>query len=899
MATVVGGSSAETLGGVGSEFDVIFGQGGADTLTGGAGQDTLAGGDGDDLIIGGPEADRLSGGNGNDIFRFATVIDLAGDVIGDARPGDRLELTFASDLTFIGSAAFSGAGSELRAEKITLNNGSAGLRLQTGDATLTLAGGVYIVPIGAGAFDVVDNQVINGTNAGETLGPTSGADTLQALGGDDVVRLGLAGGAALGMDGADTLIGGNGADYLNGGNGDDVATGGDGYDTLLGLDGADSLSGGAGGDSINGYAGADTLLGGSENDNLSGGSENDLLIGGSGRDTLGGNGGNDTLIAGDGASSVSGGEGDDRIQSGSGTDTLAGGAGNDRFVFATLDSVYSDRIVDFSQGDLVDLSAMSAFLRLAPDHFTGIAGEVLVTPGGIEIDMDGDRIADRSIRIQDPNDTASHVPLEPITAGNLVFRYGVPLYLSGTAGDDQIRGSNFDDSLSGLEGNDTLLGGLGADSLFGGTGSDKLVGGSGADLLRGGSGRDVIVVGSDDEVYGDGGIDRFIFDQVVSAFIADFNYGDRIDLSAIGGLVFIGTNEFTNSPGQVRQGHEYINIDYDGDGQADASIYYRDDEGAALTLVETSPGSLILEASRPVFAGSAGLDRFTVAVNPGLTSYAVNGNAVVFRDLAAGDVITLNFSGGVGTPTYRGSSGFSGNDPWQIVLREQTWVGETYVLKGLSINWDSSKTTDTLLDLGNFNGGLLVNIVSSSDGLQHAVTLTATGGAHRRVFGDGTDNLLLARAGGDTLLGVAGADTLLGASGADLLNGGMGNDMLSGGGGNDTLIGRAGADTLTGGQGPDLFFFNDADSRRGSNRDVISDFDAHDGDIIDLSSIDADPVTAGRQSFAFIGEARFSDSGQARYSGGVLQLEWTGDGRPDFEILFIGTPALPEAHLVL
>jgi Ca2+-binding RTX toxin-like protein len=913
MATLIGSNAAESLVGGDDAHDVIFGLGGTDTLVGGAGRDTLAGGDGDDLILGGQDQDRLSGGNGNDVFRFASAAAMAGDIIGDARPGDRLDLSFAAGFTFIGSAAFSGAGNEVRAVRITLEDGSTAVSLQTADATLTLAGAIYVVPTGGGVFDIVANRVISGTNGAETLESAGGADTLRALGGDDVVRLGVGGGVAFGQDGADTLYGNVGADLLNGGDGDDVAFGGDGADTLYGYDGADSLSGGAGADSMTGNAGADTLHGGAGHDRLSGGSENDVLIGGTGADTLMGDAGDDTLVAGNGASRLDGGSGHDILHSGTGGDVLTGGAGNDRFVFATLDSVGGDRIVDFARGDQVDLSAMAAFLRLVTDRFTGDAGEVLVTDAGIGIDMDGDGIADRSISI---SSAASGTPLEEVSPGSLVFRYGEPLLLSGTAGNDLLRGGNFADSLSGLGGHDTLLGGLGADRLEGGNGADRLVGGGSADLVLGGAGRDLVIMGAADTVHGGTGADRFVVTEAADATIADFTFGDMIDLSAIEGLVFIGTAAFSGMAGELRQDYDRLLIDTDGDGDGDVQIdldnpyaYERYD-----TLRETVAGSLVLEYERPVLNGTSGADRFDIDVVvfegrgpsyfPRPASHSLSGDAITAASLAAGDSIVLRYSnysdyGNTShVPVYRGTAGFSGNEPWQIVVRDHVWIGDTYVLKGLALNRGPDQVTDVLVDLGDFNGDLAVSIAPW--GLtDFYVTVTAVGGAHRRIFGDGTDNVLTALTGGDTLMGVAGADTLLGGSGADQLNGGIGNDVLIGGRGNDMLIGWTGADTLTGGEGPDLFVFGPTHASRGAGRDVITDFDAGDGDIIDLGLIDADPVAPGRQSFVFIDDADFSEAGQARYARGLLQLDWTGDGRADLEVRLLGAPALPESHLIL
>lgn len=116
-------------------------------------------------------------------------------------------------------------------------------------------------------------------------------------------------------------------------------------------------------------------------------------------------------------------------------------------------------------------------------------------------------------------------------------------------------------------------------------------------------------------------------------------------------------------------------------------------------------------------------------------------------------------------------------------------------------------------------------------------------GAEARTADDfGRMALLSAQTAGSTLTTVQGqffhedlfgginADTLLGAGGNDALFGRGGADNLQGGTGNDTLDGGAGADALSGGTGADWFV------NFGGAADVVSDFEASEGDIIDLAS---------------------------------------------------------------
>lgn len=116
-------------------------------------------------------------------------------------------------------------------------------------------------------------------------------------------------------------------------------------------------------------------------------------------------------------------------------------------------------------------------------------------------------------------------------------------------------------------------------------------------------------------------------------------------------------------------------------------------------------------------------------------------------------------------------------------------------------------------------------------------TLIGLGGGDFLQGGDGTDMIrgdagcdrLWGGGGNDTLQGGAHRDWLWGQDGDDVLQGGAGNDTLSGGRGNDWLESGTGNDLLTGGPGADSFVFER--SWGGSHR--ITDFTSL--DLVDLN----------------------------------------------------------------
>jgi serralysin len=102
------------------------------------------------------------------------------------------------------------------------------------------------------------------------------------------------------------------------------------------------------------------------------------------------------------------------------------------------------------------------------------------------------------------------------------------------------------------------------------------------------------------------------------------------------------------------------------------------------------------------------------------------------------------------------------------------------------------------------------------------------------VSGRGGNDRLAGNAGKDRVDGGAGNDRIDGGAGDDTLSGGAGNDRIDGGAGNDAISGGAGRDVLVGGVGADRFVFADLSDR---GRDRIEDFDAAQGDRIDVSAL--------------------------------------------------------------
>lgn len=168
---------------------------------------------------------------------------------------------------------------------------------------------------------------------------------------------------------------------------------------------------------------------------------------------------------------------------------------------------------------------------------------------------------------------------------------------------------------------------------------------------------------------------------------------------------------------------------------------------------------------------------------------------------------------------------------------------------------------------------------SQGNDLLISIENAMTGAGDDVIVGSDGNNAEWGQAGADTLSGAKGDDQLVGEDGNDSLDGGKGMDSLFGGFDNDLLFGGtqgdylygddgadtlnggyAGGDTMGGGLGGDVFRFLNADMSAGWVDSTIFDFFQSDGDVIDLSNIDANADKAGNQAFKVV--ATLTKAGQ-------------------------------------
>ncbi len=930
---------------------VLRGTAGANTLTGSSWVDTLEGRDGNDILRGLGGADSLNGGLGFDFASYQSAaaainVNLAtGAASGGHANGD----TFvgiegviggnANDVitgSAVGNTLYGGLGSD------TLDGGDGNDSLWNGDnftpglahedyAVDTMNGGNGDDALYVGLNDIADGGAGTGDRVYVSLhGLTSGVNLdlrvdiegqLEAISGatlsnfeefnvfgttfDDVIRGGAGRQRIFAGGGNNTAFGGDGDDYLSGDYGHDSLYGENGADLFYYVGGNDLLNGGlgddffqmgssllsqavimgdlvivggasdAGGDTIDfgrltvgisydiAVTTAQSVAGGTVTasgiENVRGGAGADTIVGSNVANVLWGNADNDLLQGLKGDDTLDGGAGDDILMGGLGADIIVGGAGTDRVSY-----------LDASGSVTVDLG-------LDTSQDTGAGG--IDTISGVE-DVWGSNYID-TIRGND--------------LGNSIRGFSGADILYGMAGDDGLIGDNGHDQLFGGLGNDTLGGGLGNDTLSGDDGDDYAYGEDGGDTLMGGAGNDNLSGDDGDDIIDGGAGDDFLSGGLGT---------DTLDYSSIsGGLgitidLRLATGQNTGGAGMdTISGFENLT------GSAYADTLTGDDQtnairgGDGADTVHTMGGADIVlgEAGDDLLIGGAGANR----LDGGDGADELRGDDG--DDTLVGGLGNDMLIGGAGADILNGGAG-------------QDTVSYASAASFVTVNLLQTSAQDTA------GGGIdrinaVENLIATSfddyirgSNADNVITLGAGAddlllyGGNDTAFGDDGNDEIIAGQGHDTLWGGngddilrgdAGDDTLNGEDGADQLRGGEGTDTLNGGAGNDLIRGEEGADLMAGGLGADRFFFDDGHLTNGvGGEDRILDFDAAEGDRIDLRQIDANSNLAGDQAFTKV--AAFSGAAGeyvAVFSAGFMtaMFDTNGDGVADLQLRVDGS----------
>lgn len=894
-------------------YDVTTGSG-FDAVQTGDGADVVSLGAGDDSVNTRAGAATVNGGSGNDSWSadFSATnqavslnLNLANSILGN---GSRVQGVEAISIAF-------GLGDDVVVTRTGNVYDGFGDNVNGGDGndTMTVGGGSDTVTGGLGDQDrlVVDwsnDHQGQGTDyleqaAGRVIYSHGSGVRVEAYSIEDITFLAGAGDDNIGtLDGSDSVNSGAGDDVVDTNKGSATVDGGAGRD-LWRADYSDTTAA----IDLTLNAASDALGNGSTVSNV----EAIDLIGTSVADTIV----TRTGVVHDGFSdTVRGGDGDDSITVGGGSDFVFGEggeadlltvnyAGTNRNVgtefldLGGVRAIYNDGAG--ARVDTIGLERLNITTGSGNDGISTLDGADTVSGGAGNDYFDTNRGA-ANVTGGSGNDTwradfsdddqAINLNLNQTTSvlgnGSRVTQVEA-VYIEAGGGSDVIT------TLTGAAAifNDSLYGGLGDDTFTVGGGVDYVDGGGGFDVLN----INLAGVGGNFRVYfndpanGAGGITNDAGTQIQWTGIERVVFGGGDGSEAI-----VGTNNNDTLNGGA--GNDTLSGN-DGDDVLTGGV------GAD----QLNGGNGIDEVR---YASASGVDRVTPANGLGegagdtfssIERFVLSNGADSYR----GSTEAATILGGDGADTLIGSSADDTLDGGAGADTLEGGVGNDSLIGGSGVDVASYAGAGAGVAVSLGVTGFQVTGSAGEDKLAGIENLEGSAFADT-LTGDGAANTLAGGDGADTLAAAGGNDRVEGEGGADSLDGAGGKDTLLGGDGLDTLIGGAGADRLTGGLGADVFVFDDGDSGPASAaRDQILDFSEAEGDVIDLSAIDANSATGTDDAFSsFVTGGLTGVVGQlsaTAQSGGKFLVEGDtdGDGDSDFSVIVTSSVVFDGNEFVL
>ncbi|RYZ15249.1 MAG: heme peroxidase [Alphaproteobacteria bacterium] len=639
------------------------------------------------------------------------------------------------------------------------------------------------------------------------------------------------------VDVLNVIEGTNASETINGTAQDDLINGRDGNDTLNGLGGNDILLGGAGVDTLNGGDGADILVGGAGGAGT-GGTYADTFNAATFTNSNGStpwssawvetadNSGISSATAGQ--IRISGGQlqfRDDDNDTGNGTATIQRSLSLAGATNATISYDFDENSFDAGEVVTVTFAADGVNFNQTIQVINGNSGG-----GTTNVALTGPFGATAAIRfvVSGTNNNSSS---DVVSIDNLTVTYSSAQTLNGGAGDDSyVIGLN--------DGANTINETSGVDRIV--IGAGVLTGLSSFEVNAGNTGS-----GTDDLRIAFNGTQITVtdhFDQAGEAVEAI-----NLDGASYQGYAFDGDYALSTDDNGDRTAAGGVNTLIAGTTGADDLI---GGTGGDLLFGHDGNDTLVGDAGDDLLVGGGGNDELdggagadTMIGGTGNDTYAVDDIDDVVVELAEVGIDTVEttldaytLAANIENLSYTGAAAFTGagNELDNVIIGgagADTLTGlggnDTYVVTAGDVIVEAAGGgTDTVSSSASYTLGAELE------------NLTLTGGGATNGTGNAVANAIIGNDGANQLFGAGGDDNINGGDGADLIDGGEGNDALNGGAGNDTdtIIGGAGNDTIDVSNGNDLIRY----TASGFGADTITGFDATatgGQDLIDLSAL--------------------------------------------------------------
>ncbi|MBL6081652.1 family 16 glycosylhydrolase [Belnapia sp. T18] len=435
--------------------------------------------------------------------------------------------------------------------------------------------------------------------------------------------------------------------------------------------------------------------------------------------------------------------------------------------------------------------------------------------------------------------------------------------------------------ITGTFGNDTLKGAAGVDTITGGTGADLMTGGAGADFFafRAGDGADIIndfQLGVDRLSIASGTYNPWVYQTTVNGIpgVSVVYNGSKSDSIFLAGLTNVKLEWLTNpslvpAANVAQTAFNPLSLTA-GSGPDSLVLKLTQDhwQGSAQYTVKVDGVQVGGTFTASALRGSGQFDTLTLKGNWAAGAHKVEVNflndgwggtsdtdrnlyveSATYAGLAVGGAaLNLGRSGAQSFsfteqppadpfPPFNLVAG-TGSDSLVLKITQNAWSGSAqYTVKVDGVQVGGTFTASALRGSGQFDtltlkgdwaaGAHKVDVNFLNDGWGGSVA------QDRNLYVEGASYGGVAVSDASLFLGSTGMKsfsffeapppsdnlTLAGTAGNEVLTGKLGADTINGGGGADTITGGLGNDSLTGGADADVFVL-----KPGDGADVITDF---------------------------------------------------------------------------